>query len=123
MTMKFIKIFFILILFSGCSKPIYEIISAEEAYKMINKGNIIILDVREENEYNQGHLKNSINIPFDELEDRFIAEVTDDKEKIIILYCRSGHRAMIGAETLASMGFKNLYTFGSIDDWNNEIIK
>ena len=90
---------------------------------MINKGNIIILDVREENEYNQGHLKNSINIPFDELEDRFITEVTDDKEKIIILYCRSGHRAMIGAETLASMGFKNLYTFGSIDDWNNEIIK
>ena len=120
------KIFFLLmciIIFSGCEKPIYEQITAAEAYGMINKKDVIILDVREDNEYNQGHLENAINIPFDELEDRFMNEVTSDKDSIIILYCRSGHRAMIGAETLASLGFTNLYTFGSIDDWEYNIVK
>lgn len=120
------KIFLLLIcitIFAGCDKPIYEEITADEAYKMINKKDVIVLDVREDNEFNQGHLENAINIPFDELEDRFMKEVTSDKDQIIILYCRSGHRAMIGAETLASLGFTNLYTFGSIDDWEYEIVK
>ena len=120
------KIFLLLICiiaFSGCEKPIYEQITADEAYEMINKKDVIVLDVREDNEFNQGHLENAINIPFDELEDRFMKEVTSDKDQIIILYCRSGHRAMIGAETLASLGFTNLYTFGSIDDWEYEIVK
>lgn len=120
------KIFLLLICiiaFSGCEKPIYEQISAAEAYEIINKKDTIILDVREDFEYNQGHLKNAINIPFDELEDRFMSEVTSVKDQIVILYCRSGHRAMIAAETLASLGFTNLYTFGSIDDWNYEVVK
>ena len=120
------KIFLLLIciiIFAGCDKPIYEEITADEAYEMINKKDVIVLDVREDNEFNQGHLENAINIPFDELEDRFMKEVTSDKDQIIILYCRSGHRAMIGAETLASLGFTNLYTFGSIDDWEYEIVK
>ncbi len=120
------KIFLLLIyitIFAGCDKPIYEQITADEAHEMISKKDVIILDVREDNEFNQGHLENAINIPFDELEDRFMKEVTSDKDQIIILYCRSGHRAMIGAETLASLGFTNLYTFGSIDDWEYEIVK
>ncbi len=122
--MKKILILLIGIIFiSGCEKPIYEQITADKAYEMINEKDVIILDVREDNEFNQGHLENAINIPFDELEDRFMNEVTSDKEQIIILYCRSGHRAMIAAETLASLGFTNLYTFGSIDDWNYEIVK
>ena len=49
--------------------------------------------------------------------------ILDVREDNVILYCRSGHRAMIGAETLASLGFTNLYTFGSIDDWEYEIVK
>ena len=120
------KIFLLLIyitIFAGCDKQIYEQITADEAHEMISKKDVIILDVREDNEFNQGHLENAINIPFDELEDRFMKEVTSDKDQIIILYCRSGHRAMIGAETLASLGFTNLYTFGSIDDWEYEIVK
>lgn len=120
------KIFLLLIciiILAGCDKPIYEQITADEAHEMISKKDVIILDVREDNEFNQGHLENAINIPFDELEDRFMKEVTSDKDQIIILYCRSGHRAMIGAETLASLGFTNLYTFGSIDDWEYEIVK
>ena len=120
------KIFLLLIcitILAGCDKPIYEEITVDEAYEMINKKDVIVLDVREDNEFNQGHLENAINIPFDELEDRFMKEVTSDKDQIIILYCRSGHRAMIGAETLASLGFTNLYTFGSIDDWEYEIVK
>ncbi len=113
----------LIILLCGCDKDIYEQITAKEAYKMITDKETIILDVREDNEYKKGHLKNSINIPFDELEERFIKEVTDNKNKIIIVYCQSGNRSMIAAEILSSLGFNNIYTFGSIDDWNYEIIK
>ena len=52
------KIFLLLICiiaFSGCEKPIYEQISAAEAYEIINKKDTIILDVREDFEYNQGN--------------------------------------------------------------------
>lgn len=113
----------LVILFSGCGKQTYESISPQQAYDIINNQEVIILDVREEFEYRQGHLADSVNIPVDELIDRFILEVTDDKNKIIILYCKSGSRAITGAETLIGLGFKNVYTFGGIDDWNYEIVK
>lgn len=67
--------------------------------------------------------KDAINIPFDELEDRFIQEVTDNKSEKIIIYCQSGSRAQIAAETLVALDFKNVYTFGGIDSWNYEIEK
>ena len=116
------KIIILLIMLCGCNKPIYEQVTVDEALKIINEPNTIILDVRESNEYNKGHLKNSINIPFDEIATRFQEEVTSHKDTAIVIYCQSGHRAMIAAETLANLGFKNIYTFGSIDDWKYEIV-
>lgn len=121
-SLKKILVLLILLLI-GCDSESYKQISASKAHDMIDKNDVVILDVREDYEYKTGHLKDAINIPFDELEDRFIEEVTDDKNKQIIIYCQSGSRAQIAAETLVALDFNNIYTFGGIDSWNYEIEK
>lgn len=94
-------------------------ISVEEAYNMVESNNeIIILDVRTKEEYNEGHLKNAINIPVDII--NTFEESNKDKE--IIIYCRSGVRAGTAMNELHKMGYTNLYTFGGIQDWKYDII-
>lgn len=82
------KIIILILFLVGCSNSKY--ITPEKAYDMIDNDNVIFLDVRESFEYNGGHLKNSINIPLDELENNIYQL---DKDKTIIVYCFSGNRA------------------------------
>lgn len=110
----------------GCSKTSgsYYEISASEAHDMINSINdIVILDVREKSEYDTGHLYNAINIPVDEVGSKFLYDVTNDKNRIIIVYCKSGVRAKTASVDLVNLGYKNVYTFGGINSWNYSIEK
>lgn len=77
--------------------------------------NIIIIDVRTEKEYQDGHLKNAINIPYTEIKDR-IKEYVTDKEEKIILYCRSGRRSGIAENILKEMGYKNVINAGAFEE-------
>lgn len=83
---------------------------------------IIILDVRKLEEYNEEHLINAINMPYDEIEKSFSSEITDNLESIIVLYCKSGVRATTAAETLSKLGYTNVYTFGGINDWKYDTV-
>jgi len=118
--MKKIIYIFLIVLLMGCSKIEYKKITAKEAKEMIEKKDVIILDVRTEKEYKTGHLKNSINIPLEKVPSE-ISKVTDNKEKTIIIYCRSGSRAIIAAEELVNLKYENVYTFGGIDSWEYNI--
>lgn len=69
--------------------------------------NIILLDVRSKQEYNEGHLNNAINIPLYELQ--ICLCKLKDKEKIIVVYCQSGIRSKKAIRILNKNGFKNLY--------------
>ena len=71
-----------------------------------NDSNSILLDVRSPQEYKEGHLENSINIPLYDL----------DKEQTIIVYCQSGNRSRKAIEILKKKGYKNLYNIaGGLD--------
>ena len=88
--------------------------------EVVNNGilrddNIIIIDVRTEKEYQDGHLKNAINIPYTEIKDRIKDYVTDKEEKII-LYCRSGRRSGIAENILKEMGYKNVINAGAFEE-------
>ncbi len=76
---------------------------------------MIIIDVRSALEFNSGHLKGAINIPYDKIADK-IEEVTKDKNKKIILYCRSSRRSAIAKSTLEKAGYKNVENAGTLDD-------
>ena len=99
----------------------YEDISVEEAHTMINDTvsypNLIILDVRNQDEYDSGHLNNSILIPLSELESQ-LNEIIQYNNTEIIVHCRSGSRSRSASEILASNGFSKIYNMlGGITAW------
>ncbi|UTC66361.1 MULTISPECIES: rhodanese-like domain-containing protein [unclassified Treponema] len=72
------------------------------------KDNYLIIDVREDYEYKESHLENSINISVNELEKR-INEISSFKEKNIVVLCRSGRRSRMAAQILVNNGFKKVF--------------
>ena len=104
-------------------KAMYEQITADEAKKIMDSGEEhIILDTREQDEFDEGHIPNAILIPYTEIENKAI-EMIPDKDKLILVYCRSGRRSKIAAESLAKLGYTNVKEFDGIIDWSYEIEK
>lgn len=83
-------------------------ISYKELKKMMGKeNNIILLDVRSKQEFNEGHLEGAINIPLYDLETE-IGRLPNKEEKIIV-YCASGNRSRQAKEKLEKLGYENVY--------------
>lgn len=97
----------------------YHKISAEEAHDMMQKDPVIIVDVRQPSEYAKGHVPGAILLPDDKIESK-AKEALPDKEKTILVYCRSGRRSKAAAEHLIRMGYTHVYDFGGILDWPYE---
>ena len=109
---------------SGCAaetSPLtYISISASEAKELMDsEKDCIILDVRTEKEFSEGHIPNAVLIPDYEIEERAENELPD-KKQLILVYCRSGRRSKTAAEKLAEMGYSNVKEFGGIIDWGYE---
>lgn len=102
---------------------VYISISQEEAKKIMDSWEeCIILDAREKSEYDEGHIPGAIVIPHTEIEDK-ARELLPDKDKLILVYCRSGRRSKIAAEALVKLGYTNVKEFGGIIDWPYEVVK
>ncbi len=85
-----------------------------------NKGEFILLDVRQPEEYEAGHIPGAILIPLGEVEAR---QDELDRSRKIIAYCRSGHRSMAAAIALCGLGFKDVHHLdGGILAWPYETI-
>ena len=104
-------------------KAMYEQITAEEAKRIMDSGEEhIILDTREQDEYDEGHIEGAILIPYTEIENK-AEEMLPDKDAQILVYCRSGRRSKIAAESLSKLGYTNVKEFGGIIDWKYEVVK
>lgn len=104
-------------------KEMYEQITPEEAKKIMDSGEKhIILDTREQNEFDEGHISGAILIPYTEIENK-AEEMLPDKDKLILVYCRSGRRSKIAAESLAKLGYTKVKEFGGIINWKYEVVK
>ena len=104
------------------AKNSYSKITAQEAQEMMDQENVIILDVRTEAEFAEGHIPNAVLLPDTEIKQR-AEEVLPDKEQTILVYCRSGRRSALAAQELADMGYTNVYDFGGILDWTGDVVK
>lgn len=101
----------------------YTQITAAEAKAMMDEQrDCVILDVRTQAEYDEGHIEEAVLIPDTEINDRAESELPD-KETVILLYCRSGRRSKLAAQALADMGYTNVYEFGGIIDWPYEVVR
>lgn len=104
-------------------KAMYEQITAENAKSIMDSGEEhIILDVREQDEFDSGHIPGAMLIPYTEIENK-AETMLPDKDKLILVYCRSGRRSKIAAESLAKLGYSNVKEFGGIIDWTYEVEK
>lgn len=119
---KFLTILLGLSLFGCSSKANYHQIDGQSALDMMNnETDYIIIDVRTESEYQQGHIKNAINIPNESI-DESVSEILTDKDQLLLVYCRSGNRSKQASEKLAKLGYSNIYEFGGISDFPGEIV-
>ena len=101
-------------------EAVYVNITAEEAKKIMDsEDDYIILDVRTQEEYDQGHIPGAILIPDSEINVRAEKELTD-KDQLLLVYCRSGRRSKLAAEALVELGYTNIKEFGGIIDWPYE---
>lgn len=81
----------------------------------LQEGKIILVDVREESEWQEGHVAGAVHIPLASLNARSVSELPKDVP--IYLYCRSGRRAGIAQSQLRSLGFEKAKNIGGILDW------
>ncbi len=104
-------------------ETMYEQITAQDAKKIMDSDQeCIILDTREQDEFDEGHIPGAILIPHTEIESK-AEKMLPDKDKLILVYCRSGRRSKIAAESLVKLGYTNVKEFGGIIDWPYEIEK
>lgn len=126
---KFVLIFVMILLFTtGCEEKNviektnagYTHISMDVAEEYMKEEDTIILDVRTEEEYQTGHIKGAINIPLHAIDGTVVARLKDYNQKIIV-YCESGNRSVQASAKLASIGYKNIYEIGGLDDYDGEL--
>ena len=121
-------ILFVVMLLTGCAvstdKDVtYKQITISEAVEMMaSESDYIILDVRRPDEFVAGHIPNAVNIPNESIGADEIDELPD-KNRLILVYCRSGNRSKQASEKLVRLGYTNIVEFGGILDWKGEIEK
>lgn len=114
----------LLLLLTGCggssTDGSYQQITQEEAKEMIDSQEVIILDVREQSEYDSGHIPGAVLLPVGAIDEDTAAEVIPEKDSTVLVYCRSGNRSKTASSTLAGLGYTNIYEFGGINTWPYE---
>ena len=98
-----------------------RIITPEDARALIGTEGVTLLDVRAKYEYDEAHIEGAVLLPYDTIT-AASPELPPDKDGAIIVYCRSGRRSAIAADTLAELGYTNVYDLGGIQDWPYETV-
>ena len=101
----------------------FQQITAQEAKQIMDtEPTAVVLDVREQEEFDAGHIPSAILLPHGNIATE-AERVLPDKTQKILVYCRSGRRSKIAAQTLAELGYTDVLEFGGILDWPYEITK
>ncbi|WP_377891044.1 rhodanese-like domain-containing protein [Alkalihalobacillus sp. R86527] len=96
----------------------YTFISTEELKDVYEKEDVYVVDIRKENEFNQGHIPGANHHMLGYLEDQ-VDEIPEDKT--VVVHCQSGTRSAIGTSLLQSLGFKDILNYsGGFAAWANE---
>lgn len=81
----------------------------------------IIIDVRRDNEYKSGHIPGAVLFTMENISAKTAERILPDKDKLVLIYCRSGRRSKIAAQNLVDLGYTNIVEFGGIIDYHGEL--
>ncbi len=104
-------------LFSQKELIMYQRISFEQAKALIDAGEHILLDVREEEEFIAGHARGAVLLPLGSIDMDSALDLIPDFDTPILLYCRTGRRTKLAAEKLDDLGYNLIYDLGGLAGW------
>ena len=99
----------------------YQQISQEAAKEMIDTQEVIVMDVREQYEFDAGHIPGAVLLPVGSITKDTAAAVIPETDSVVLVYCRSGNRSKTASKALADLGYTNVYEFGGINTWPYEV--
>ena len=110
-----------LLILTGCGgttmENTYQQITQEEAKEMMDTQEVIVLDVREQDEFDAGHITGAVLLPVGTITKDTAAAVIPELDSVVLVYCRSGNRSKTASKALADLGYTNVYEFGGINTW------
>ena len=96
----------------------YQQITAEEAKSMMEEqADAVVLDVREQDEYDGGHIPGAVLLPVGTINEDTAAAVIPEKDTAVLVYCRSGRRSFQAAQLLEEYGYEHIYDIGGLVGW------
>ena len=99
----------------------YQQISQKEAKDMMDTQDVIVLDVREQYEFDAGHIPGAVLLPVGTITKATAAAVIPKLDSVVLVYCRSGNRSKTASKALVDLGYTNVYEFGGINTWPYEV--
>ena len=95
-------------------------VSAQQAVGLINHEGAIVFDVREQADFDRGHIIDAVHVPMRTLRDK-VADLDEYKDKSVIVCCQSGNVSGQASAILAKAGFSKLYRLGGgVVGWQND---
>lgn len=103
--------------FADSGAASYQKITQEQAKEMMDTQTVLVLDVREQSEYDDGHIPGAVLLPVGQIDQETAAALIPAKDAVVLVYCRSGNRSKTAAQALAQLGYTAVYEFGGINSW------
>ena len=114
-----------LLVLTGCGgtaeENTYQQITQEEAKNMMDTQEAIVLDVREQDEFDAGHIPGAVLLPVGTITKDSAAAVIPELDSVVLVYCRSGNRSKKASQALVDLGYTGIYEFGGINTWPYEV--
>ena len=114
-----------LFVLTGCggtaAENTYQQITQEEAKNMMDTQEAIVLDVREQDEFDAGHIPGAVLLPVGTITKDTAAAVIPELDSVVLVYCRSGNRSKKASQALVDLVYTGIYEFGGINTWPYEV--
>lgn len=108
---------------SAPAENTYQQITQEEAKAMMDGQEVVILDVREQSEYDGGHIADAVLLPVGSIDEESAAAVIPEKDSTVLVYCRSGNRSKKASQALADLGYTRVYEFDGVNTWSYGLVR
>ncbi len=115
----------ITVVLSACAQrnnaPVQRITPKEAKVRLDVGEEVTFVDVRTQEEYEQGHIENAVLLPVDNIS-AYAPTVIPDTQAVYFVYCRTGNRSATASAQLVAMSYTNIFDLGDITLWPYEIV-